>query len=118
MKKEKPDDYIRLLHIRDAIAGAQRFINGYTFQSFIADEKTFLATVKQIEIIGEAVYHLSDNVKKQYPMIPWAQIEGMRHRLVHEYYDIDTAISWRVANELLPAFAKDIEQIINEINNE
>jgi uncharacterized protein with HEPN domain len=51
-------------------------------------------------------------------MIPWAQIEGMRHRLVHEYYDIDTAISWRVANELLPAFAKDIEQIINEINNE
>lgn len=117
MKKQKTDDYARLLHIKDAIEGIQRFIEGYNLDTFIADEKTFLATVKEIEIIGEAAYRLSDTLKKQYSNIPWQQIESMRHKLVHDYYDIDKKVAWQVATNFTPQLQTDIAKIIEDLDN-
>lgn len=103
------------MHIKDAIAGIQRFIQGYNLDAFIADEKTFLATVKEIEIIGEAAYRLSDSLKKQYSHIPWQQIESMRHKLVHDYYDIDKNIAWQVATNFSPQLKVDIDKIVEDL---
>jgi uncharacterized protein with HEPN domain len=71
MKKNKPDDLARFLHVRDALCGIQRFVEGYTQESFETDEKTFLATIKQVEIVGEAIYHVTKPIKEQYSHIPW-----------------------------------------------
>ena len=117
MKKPKPDDWARLMHIRDALTKLTEFVKGLNEQSFIKDEKTLLASLKLIEITGEAVYHISDDLKKKYPGVPWQQIEGMRHKLVHDYYDVDSAIVWRVASVFAPQLESQIEKIINDLQN-
>jgi uncharacterized protein with HEPN domain len=45
--------------------------------------------IRQIEIIGEAVRHISRDLRKAYPEIPWEDIAGMRDKLIHDYYVVD-----------------------------
>lgn len=60
------------------------------------------ALVKALEIIGEAGYQISADTKAQVPSIPWDRIIGMRHRLVHAYFDIDLDILWKTVCDSLP----------------
>jgi uncharacterized protein with HEPN domain len=65
-----------------------------------------LALVKAIEIIGEAAYQVSSETRWQIPGVPWEDIMGMRHRLVHAYFDIDLDVLWStVQNDLPPLIA-------------
>ena len=57
--------------------------------------------VRHLQIIGEAVGHLSEDVRARYPDVPWRSIIGMRHVLVHEYFEVDLDLIWLVVeNEL------------------
>lgn len=85
-------------------------------EEFLADDKTILASIKIVEIVGEAVYHLTKELKDKYDDIPWKKIEGMRHRLVHDYYEIDAAIIWRVATVYIPQLGEDIDGVLNDLN--
>lgn len=58
--------------------------------------------LKDMEIIGEAGYQVSDSTRQQLTDIPWDDIIGMRHRLVHAYFDIDLDILWRTVEHDLP----------------
>lgn len=64
------------------------------------------AVVRAIEVIGEAASRVSDETRAANPAIPWSAIVGMRNRLVHGYFDIDTEIVWKTATgeiaDLLP----------------
>ena len=61
-------------------------------RSFINDSKTFFATCYGIQVVGKALWKLSDQVKKAFPEIPWPVIAGMRHRLVHDWGRTDESI--------------------------
>jgi uncharacterized protein with HEPN domain len=62
-----------------------------------------LALVKAVEILGEAAYQTSEETRGRLPDIPWDDIIGMRHRLVHAYFSINLNILWRtVKDDLLP----------------
>lgn len=101
--REKPRDRGRLQHIVKAIDNVGRFIEGKRPEDFTDDSVLFYAVVKNIEIIGEAAYMLSDGFKEAHPATPWRQITGMRHVLVHGYYLVDSAEVWGVAvNRLGP----------------
>jgi uncharacterized protein with HEPN domain len=65
--------------------------------------------VKEIEIIGEAPYQVSDITRKQLPGVPWDDIIGMRHRMVHAYSDINLDILWRTVQDDLPALIAGLE---------
>ena len=112
MSAPKPDDIGRIKHIREALHELESFIDGYDVGTFEADRKTFLSCIKLIEIIGEAAYHLTPELKNKYSHIPWPQIEGMRHRLVHEYYFVDPIIAWKVAHYYAPQLQSEIDAII------
>jgi uncharacterized protein with HEPN domain len=56
---------------------------------FFKDRKTQDAVVRNLEIIGEAVKHLSASLTTSHPAIPWKQIAGMRDKLIHEYFGVD-----------------------------
>ena len=58
-----------------------------------------LALIKAIEIVGEAACQVSDTTRRQTPDIPWEDIIGMRHRLVHAYFDINLDILWRTVQD-------------------
>ena len=118
MKKTKPTNLVRLYHIRDYCEKIVYLIKGFDAEKFEQDERTTLAVTRCIEIIGESAYKMDKEVKTQYPSIPWVNIEGMRHRIAHEYYDLDMTTLWRVASVFTLQLIHDITPIITDLENE
>lgn len=108
------DDTIRLRHMLDAAQEAIEFAQGHTRAHLDGDRKLVLALVKDIEIIGEAAYQVSPTTRRQLPGIPWDDIIGMRHRLVHAYFDINLDILWRTVQDDLPPLLVKLRGILGE----
>jgi uncharacterized protein with HEPN domain len=96
------DDYLR--HIEEAGAKIGRFIAGKSDEAFLADEITQDAVIRNLEIVGEAVSKLSDELRNANPDIPWLAIGGMRNRLIHGYFSVNMTIVLDTAKVMLPAF--------------
>ncbi len=96
------DDRVRLQHMLDAAQEALSFGEGQTRADLDWDRKLVLALVKDIEIIGEAAYRIAPAAQEDMSDIPWDDIVGMRHRLVHAYFDINLDILWRTVQDDLP----------------
>ena len=73
------------------------------------------ATVKQLEIIGEASNQLTEHFKKLYKEIEWREIVGLRNILIHEYFGIDTKIVWDILQIDLPKLNVQVEEILKQI---
>ena len=107
------DDRIYLQHIRDAIGR----ILSYTAsgrEAFLATPQAQDAVIRNLEIIGEAVKHLSPDLRQQHPDIPWKQIAGMRDEMIHEYFGVDVAIVWKVVERHLPTLRQTIESLLRQ----
>ena len=87
----------------DAAHEAVSFAQGRTRASLDTDRQLVLALVKAVEIVGEAAHQVSQQTRERLPEMPWDDIIGMRHRLVHAYFDIDLDVLWRTVQEDLPA---------------
>lgn len=103
------DDEIRMRHMLDAAREAQGFAAGKTRADLGRDRQLVLVLVKEIEIIGEAASRVSVVTQASLPGIPWPQIIGMRHHLIHAYFDIDVDIVWNVVTQNLPALIRELE---------
>lgn len=108
------DDLIRLRHMLDAAQEALTFAQGSCRADLDGDRKLVLALVKAIEIIGEAAYQISPTTRAQLPRIPWEDIIGMRHRLVHAYFDINLDILWQTVQEDLPPLLQALCNALRE----
>ncbi|MDR1610092.1 MAG: DUF86 domain-containing protein [Candidatus Symbiothrix sp.] len=114
--RETIRDKSRLGHILESIDNVFEFIEGMTFDDYVADKKSKFAVVKNLEIIGEASYKLSNKFKEKHPEIKWEKIVKMRHVLVHGYYQIEDSIAWNTAANDLIALKEQIQTIYdNEI---
>jgi len=107
----RDDDQLRLIHILNCINKIQRYVEDTYQEAFEQDEMMQDAIIKNLKIIGEAATRLSKKVKSQNTHIPWQQIEGLRHRLVHDYYQVDLTIVWNTIQNKLPQLKKEIQQI-------
>jgi uncharacterized protein with HEPN domain len=74
------------------------------------------ASVKQIEIIGEAANHISDETKEKFSEIQWRQITGLRHVLVHEYFGIDSRLIWQIIVDDIPSLKINIKEVLLSIS--
>jgi len=96
---------------------AARKIAQYTaalaFTDFAADPKTIDAVVRNLSIIGEAARHIPDSVQALSPSIPWAAIRGMRHRIIHEYAQVDVAVVWDTVMHDLPPMIPVLEDLLD-----
>ncbi len=79
-----------------------------------ADEVLSLALTRLVEIIGEAAWQITDEGKSRCPDMPWPQIIGMRHRIVHAYFAINYAILWKTVQESLPDLAAQIRPVLRQ----
>jgi uncharacterized protein with HEPN domain len=96
------DQRLYLGHIQDAIADIRNYAAAGE-QAFLADRMRQDAILRKLEVIGEAVKHLSDATRGRRPEIPWRQIAGMRDHLTHAYFGVDLGLVWRVvARDLGP----------------
>ncbi len=111
----RKDDVVRLRHMNDAAREAAGFIANRTRRDLDVDRQLTLALVKEVEIIGEAATRLSDDARAAIPAIPWADVVGMRSRLVHVYFDIDLDRLWDTVQQDLPPLAEELEQLLVQI---
>lgn len=75
-----------------------------------------LGLLKCIEIVGEAAARVGADTQGRYPQIPWADIVGMRNRLVHVYFDIDLDRVWDTVEQDLPPLIAALEDALNAKN--
>ncbi len=110
-----PRDY--KVYMEDILAAAEkviRYTTGLSSEDFVQDEKTLDAVIRNLEIIGEAVKSVPDDVRKRFPHIEWKKIAGLRDILIHEYFGIDVEIVWDVITNKLPSLKRDIREILEQ----
>lgn len=108
----RKDDDVRLRHMLDAAHEALGFVRGRNRVDLNSDRQLVLALVKAIEIIGEAAFRTSENARAQFPEIRWEDIVGMRHRLVHAYFDINLDVLWKTVQDDLAPLITRLEQVL------
>jgi uncharacterized protein with HEPN domain len=110
-----------LLYLQDILSAIERIENftiNYDYTLFRSDEKTSSAVIRQLEIIGEAVKRIPDEMTRDYQQIPWKQVAGMRDRLIHFYFGVDYEIIWKTIKERIPEFKKIIIKMIEKYSIE
>ena len=110
MSKRKPDVYLQ--DIFESINYIQRFLEGVSEDEFYKNVEKQDAVLRRLEIIGEAVKHLPDEIRNDHPDVPWRQIAGMRDIIIHEYFGITPEMVWVVATEDILDLKTKVEEII------
>ncbi len=108
------DDRIRLQHMADAARECLDFARHKQRKDLDENRQLTLALIKEIEIIGEAAYQVSEETRRSLPLLPWEDMVGMRHRLVHAYFDINLDILWQTVQEDIPSLLRILENILKE----
>ena len=94
----------------------KRYVEGMDYESFISDEKTVDAVVRNFEIIGEAANRIDPDFKIRNPELEWKRIRGFRNRIIHEYFGIDFEIVWTIIEEDIDTLIDWLEVLVNEKN--
>ncbi len=97
--------------IRIACDKITRFIEGMTFESFKADERTYDAVIRNLEIIGEAAKNIPDDISQSHPEIEWRAITALRNIVSHEYFGVRDEIIWDIITNKVPNLRTQIGQI-------
>lgn len=112
--REKAKDKGRIEDIIEFSKNVIKITDGVSFDVFSEDILIYYATMKNIEIVGEAAYMLTKEFKALHTDIPWPQIEGMRHVLVHGYSQVVPRILWGTAIESIPMLLGQAEKCLME----
>ena len=115
--KGKLGDKQRLLHILESIEEIEKYTAGSNLEVFLQNSMMKFASVKQIEIIGEAANYISEETKNKFSDIQWRQITGLRHVLVHEYFGVDSKLIWQIIADDIPELKIKIKEVLLSISD-
>ena len=106
------DVHVRLKDMLQACRKVTAYTRGYDFDSFVADDKTLDAVIRNLEVLGEAAKHVPDDFRAGHPEIEWKKIAGLRDVVSHEYFGIDDVIIWDVVENKIPALESALSQLV------
>lgn len=109
-------DYIN--DILEAMENSIEFLKDLSYEEFVKDTKTIYATLRALEIIGEATKKIPLNLRRKYPEIPWKEMAGMRDKLIHEYFGVNLQRVWLTVKKDIPQIKPLIEKIKEEIEKD
>ena len=90
----------------DSIRRILEYTQGFTYESFAADQRTADAVIHNFVILGEAVSHIPPEVEARHMEVPWTLIRGMRNVVVHDYPSVRLDVIWdTLQRDLLPLIA-------------
>jgi uncharacterized protein with HEPN domain len=101
--------------ILDSIIKIESYTHHLSEDEFFQDSLAQDAVVRRLEIMGEAVKNLPEELRLKYPHIPWRQIAGLRDVLTHGYFGVNTARVWLVIEKDLPDLKTKIAQVLKEM---
>ena len=104
-------DQVYLHHILDAISKIEEYTTVEKV-AFLSTHHWQDATIRQLEIIGEATKRVSLDLREAYPDIPWRRIAGLRDVLIHEYMGVDLNAVWEITQKNIPDLKLKIENIL------
>jgi uncharacterized protein with HEPN domain len=108
------DDLVFAGHMLDMARKARALSAGITRQRFDEDEALRLALTHLLQVIGEAATRISPAYQATHVQIPWRDITGMRHRIVHDYLDVDYDVVWDTLQNNLDPLMPLLERLIDE----
>jgi len=110
----KKKDIVFIKHINDSIYLILEYIKGLDLKKFNSKQIVQDAVIRRIGIIGEAVKNLSMEFREKYSEPPWKQITGLRDKVVHGYFRVDTDRIWLVITKDIPVLKDQIREIIKK----
>lgn len=105
------DDFERLFDIKEAIEKIEKYFDK---NKIIRDELLQAAIVRYLEIIGEASRYLSNETKNKSPETEWLKIVSFRNFIVHNYFDVDWEIIYKIIGEDIPKLKEQINKLIDQ----
>ena len=104
----------RLRHIIEAVERIQGYVNGMSLEVFLADSRTSDATLRNLEIIGEAARLVPDHVTSRHQQVPWSDMRAMRNIVAHEYDRVNLRIIWDAVHNDLPPLIPVLLQLLEQ----
>jgi uncharacterized protein with HEPN domain len=105
------DDMIRFSH------KVIHYTHDHNQTSFLEDDLRYDATLRNIELIGEAATNIPIEIREDNPEIPWRQIIATRNRIIHGYLGIDDNVVWSIITEEIPDLLDSLQNLRAKINN-
>jgi len=108
---KKRDDSLYIQDILESIKAIEEYIENIDYNQFIENRMIYSATIRELEIIGEATGKISQETKEKYPNIDYRTIKDFRNVLAHEYFGVDMQIVWQIATKKLSYLKEQILKI-------
>ena len=108
----REDDVVRLRHMLDAARAVRQFTTDRQRGDLASDDMLAFAVARGLEIVGEAANQVSEAARAACPELPWPLIVGMRHRLIHAYFDVNLDQVWDTITHDLPSLVAALERLL------
>jgi uncharacterized protein with HEPN domain len=109
-------------YLRDILVFAEKAIAFTTEtpspKALQADERTLLAVVRALEVVGEAARQIPAAFRKRYPQIPWRGMTGMRDKVIHAYFGVDVEVVWKTVRQDLPPLVDTVRRVLREVEQD
>ena len=113
----KHDYRVTLRQMEEYAGRAQEICADKTLDELMGDWQATLALERALEVLGEAVKRLPNDLRNRYTQVEWRAIAGMRDRLIHGYDFIKHEILWNAVHEQLPTLRETIQQMLDDSEN-
>lgn len=108
-------DYLDYLDdMIEAMNKAEIFVEGLSYELFMANDQINFAVVRALEIVGEAARQIPQRVCTQYPQVPWSEMAGMRDKLIHGYDSVNLELVWQTVKNRIPLVKPVLQQLLND----
>ena len=107
------EDRNRLRHMLDAAKEALALAAGRSREDLDRDRQLVLALLRLLEIVGEAASNVTLGFRASQPQIPWRELIGMHHRLIHAYHDVNLDAVWKTLQTDAPPLVERLEQLLS-----
>lgn len=104
------------LYVQDMIEFGEKvlsYTNGLDQATFIADGRTYDATLRNLELVGEAATHIPRAVRDAHPEIEWREIIATRNRVAHGYMGMDEDVIWDIIQTDIPSLLPALRGLLN-----
>jgi uncharacterized protein with HEPN domain len=108
-------DRVFLGHMLGAAHRVVELVDRTDEADFLSDWVLQDALMRELEILGEAAGRVSKEFSSAHPEIPWREITGLRHKLIHDYFEVDLDVVWGTATKNVPEVLPHIERAADEL---